>query len=703
MDPMPEPERPTERTQNARALSATGTGGDTQPWAGGSDKSAASREPAAVERIGRFEIRGVLGKGAFGLVYQAFDPGLRREVAIKVPYGSGMTPELLDRFLVEARAAATIHHPNVCPVYEVGTENGVPFIVMHFVPGKTLAAVMAERKKPFPTRDAAAVVRKLALGLAAAHAQRVIHRDLKPANVLFDDANREVLITDFGLARLAGEARMTADGDQLGTPAYMSPEQVRGEVDAVGPLSDVYALGVILYHLVTGVVPYRGGSPWETMGQVQMGEKKPPSAARPGIDRAVDALCLKAMAKNPEDRFASAKEFAAALSEYLRGAPAPAAERTSPKETSSSGPIPTLPSWVAQAWAETATDPVGRPAAHPHYPVPPEAVDDPVPEELPQRQPRPVAGRFPTRPVVVAACAVVLVVGVVVAIRAVSGGGSGKPDPTPAQPADPRGGGTGFGKVVGDPRGAAVKAGDVLAVSYATPPVEMRFRWIPPGTFKRGSDTAASDEKPVREITITKGFWMAETECTQAQWRALMTASPDPSNFKGPNRPVDSVSAKDADAFCNVLSTATGRRFRLPTEAEWEYACRAGTTTEYHFGDTVNTDLANFDGTYSTSRSPKGEYRRATTDAGYFPGNAWGLRDMHGNVWEWCEDGYDAEFYAKSGAYDPVCTTNQLLYRVLRGGAWYYDSGNSRSAYRYRFAPTTHVSSCGFRVCFRAD
>ncbi len=169
---------------------------------------AASRGPGdAPARVGRYEVCERLGAGAFGCVYRAFDPELNRDVAIKVPKADALTPESQVRFKTEALAAAAIHHPNVCPIHDVGTgDDGVPFLVMRYVAGGTLDGVLKARKKPYPVRDAAAVVRKIALGVAAAHAKGVLHRDLKPANVLWDEAAREVLVTDFGLARVSGAA-----------------------------------------------------------------------------------------------------------------------------------------------------------------------------------------------------------------------------------------------------------------------------------------------------------------------------------------------------------------------------------------------------------------------------------------------------------------------------------------------------------------
>lgn len=284
----------------------------------GSDPGApATLPPGTPGKIGRFEIRALLGEGAFGRVYRGHDGELRREVAIKVPHTAALTDEFRERFLREARAIAAIHHPNVCPVYEVGTDGALPYIVMRFVAGTTLANIVDNLKTPMPPRNAAMILRKLALGMAAAHAQGVTHRDLKPANVLYDTANREVLITDFGLARMGGEINLTARDSFLGTPAYTSPEQANRQMHEVGPLSDVYSLGVILYEMLTGDVPFNG-SVMEVAIAHCIALPDPPSKRRAGIDPELDAIVLKAMSKKPADRYPSARALADALTDYLR-------------------------------------------------------------------------------------------------------------------------------------------------------------------------------------------------------------------------------------------------------------------------------------------------------------------------------------------------------------------------------------------------
>ena len=267
--------------------------------------------------FGRYRLLKLLGRGGMGAVYLAHDTQLDRQVALKVPHLEAGGERVLERFYREARAAATILHPNICPLHDVGEINGIPYLTMAYVEGKSLGDFAAAR--PLTPRQSALLVRKLALGLEEAHRKGVVHRDLKPSNVMLDKRG-EPIIMDFGLARLArkGDPRLTQQGATLGTPAYMPPEQVSGNIDAMGPPCDVYSLGVILYELLAGRLPF-GGDVMAMLAQVLMDEPPPPSSLRPGLDPDLEAICLKAMAKKPEDRYASMSDFAAALTDHLRG------------------------------------------------------------------------------------------------------------------------------------------------------------------------------------------------------------------------------------------------------------------------------------------------------------------------------------------------------------------------------------------------
>jgi serine/threonine protein kinase len=266
--------------------------------------------------FGRYRLLKLLGKGGMGRVYLAHDKTLDRSVALKIPHLAG-GPTVLTRFYTEARAAAALHHPNICSIHEVGQVEDLPYLTMAFIEGKLLGELA--RLRPLQPRQSVTLVRKLALALDEAHKLGIIHRDLKPANIMIDRRG-EPVIMDFGLARRArpGDARVTQEGSTMGTPAYMPPEQVQGELDVMGPRSDVYSLGVILYELLTGRLPF-SGDVMAILAQVLLEEPPPPSRFRPGLDPQLETICLKAMAKKINERHSSMAELAAALLHVLRG------------------------------------------------------------------------------------------------------------------------------------------------------------------------------------------------------------------------------------------------------------------------------------------------------------------------------------------------------------------------------------------------
>jgi hypothetical protein len=276
------------------------------------------------ERLGRYRILHELGRGAMGTVYLAHDCQLERRVALKVPqFTAADGPEIRQRFLSEARAAATIEHPNVCPVYDVGEIDGTPYLTMAYLQGQSLAQVLGAGT--LPEQQAVRLVRQLAMALQAAHERGIVHRDLKPSNIMINPQGDPVIL-DFGLARRLRHdgARLTQHGQPLGTPAYMSPEQVAGAVHAMGPACDIYALGVILYQLLTGRLPFEG-SVTEVLTRIMAEPPAPPAKHRPGLDPRLGAICLKALSKEIIDRYASMRDFGAALTDFLRGDPPPAA------------------------------------------------------------------------------------------------------------------------------------------------------------------------------------------------------------------------------------------------------------------------------------------------------------------------------------------------------------------------------------------
>jgi hypothetical protein len=281
--------------------------------------TAAWSPPAGQRKLGKFDLLDAVGFGAFGTVFKARDPELDRIVAINVPRsGSLATGEDLNRFLREARSVANLRHPSIVPVYEVGQSDSIPYLVSEFVHGMTLADLLTARR---PTFDKAArLIAEIAEALQYAHEQGVIHRDVKPSNILLDSDEHPHLM-DFGLAkRDAGELTMTLDGQVLGTPAYMSPEQAAGDAHRVDGRSDVYSLGVMLYQLLTGALPFKGNTR-ALLHQVQHDEAPRPRAVARDVPRALETICLMAMARAPERRYATAQALADDLHRYLAGEP----------------------------------------------------------------------------------------------------------------------------------------------------------------------------------------------------------------------------------------------------------------------------------------------------------------------------------------------------------------------------------------------
>jgi serine/threonine protein kinase len=276
------------------------------------DSSLPTPLPSSGLFAGRYLIVKELGRGGMGVVSQARDTRLPRDVAIKVPLRF-LDPGSLRRFFKEAEAAAKLDHPHICRILDLGEADGVPYIVLAFVPGQTLAELVDHR--PVAAIRAAKIIRSVARTIQFAHDRGIIHRDLKPANLMIGP-HGELIVMDFGLARLEGDERKTLTGQILGTLPYMSPEQVQGQAADMGKGCDIYSLGVIFYELLTGRLPFRGAA-WELPQQIIQVAPVAPSQIIPEIDAELDAIVLKAMAKEIRDRFASMDEFARAIAAYL--------------------------------------------------------------------------------------------------------------------------------------------------------------------------------------------------------------------------------------------------------------------------------------------------------------------------------------------------------------------------------------------------
>jgi tetratricopeptide (TPR) repeat protein len=316
-----------EHTSHAHAARGHGTPASQESKVSQQTTITEAQPPALPlpEQFGRYRLLRKLGQGGMGTVYLAHDSKLDRRVALKIPrFTAEDGPEGLERFHREARAAATIDHPNICPVHDVDAIGGIHYLAMAYIEGKSLAELV-RGGQPLPHRQAAKLVHRLALALQEAHSRHVIHRDLKPSNIMIN-ARGEPVVMDFGLARrvLPGDIRLTQSGSVLGTAAYMSPEQARGDVKGIGPGCDIYSLGVVLYELLTGRLPFQGPMV-AVLAQILTEPPEPPSKIRPDLDPVLEAICLKAMAKKVEDRYPSMQALATALAEYLSRSTSPQA------------------------------------------------------------------------------------------------------------------------------------------------------------------------------------------------------------------------------------------------------------------------------------------------------------------------------------------------------------------------------------------
>lgn len=282
------------------------------------DEDGHTAEAPTLRKIGRFELISRLGIGGFGTVWKARDTELDRAVAIKIPRRGKLTPEELESFIREARMAAQLRHANIVSVHEVGRESDTLFIVSDLVRGVSLSDWLSGETPSF--KAIANIVATIAEALNHAHQEKIIHRDIKPSNILIDESGKPILV-DFGLAkRLRGEITMTVDGQILGTPAYMSPEQAGGNSRWIDSRTDIYSLGVVLFRMLTGELPFRGNSQMQIHNRLTKDPPDPRTLNR-FIPLDLSTICLKCMEQDPNRRYATAKELADELQRFIRNEP----------------------------------------------------------------------------------------------------------------------------------------------------------------------------------------------------------------------------------------------------------------------------------------------------------------------------------------------------------------------------------------------
>ena len=458
----------------------------------------------AGQTLGQYRIIEQIGQGGMATVYKAYQPSLDRYVAIKIlpPYFAH-EPGFSARFTREAKAVAKLNHPNILPIYDFGQERELSFIVMKYVATGTLRGILGE---PLPLEATVDVVRQMAAALDHAHRRGILHRDVKPSNVLLDEGHW-VLLTDFGLAKMVeGSAVLTASGVGVGTPAYMSPEQGRGEqVDA---RTDIYALGVMLYEMATGRVPFQAETPMAVVIKHITDPLPLPRSINPDLPESVERVILKALAKDRDDRFASATEMADVLCAALSSIPETVCEET---EVAPAVPPPTPP---AQPSAAPPAAPPAAPEAAPPAPALRAQVPTPARKKVPWWVIGPIAGVL-----------LLAVVAIVIASLGWLGGARGTPTAAVLPP------GTSTDEVIARTTASSTGA----PTRTAAPPTETPTR----APTRRPTNTLRPPPSPSTRVPPTATYTRVPAAATFT--RVLSTATRKPTDTPQPPTPTATV------------------------------------------------------------------------------------------------------------------------------------------------------------------
>ncbi len=576
-----------------------------------------------------YKIEYPLGRGGFGITYQALHINLEEKVAIKEFYPDYVLRNIsnnelmvaktkeeifqknVEKFKREGRILAKLRNPNIVQVRDLFEANNTIYLVMELLEGHSLRDELDEQNKGYFTVERAKnIVESLVNALDTIHQAGIYHLDIKPDNIMVTSQGRIVLI-DFGSAKQAATGTSRSTGSF--TEDYAPPE-VMSRRDNVGAESDIFELGMMFYELLTGKRPPKA----EDRLRQQFLDGEPPWKAE-RVPSPWKELIEQAVELKKENRPKSVKE------------------------------------WWKQANNQVKVDNKQNPfvleSKSPPISSKVEVISNPKPI-LPKS-----ADKFEFETV--------------------------KVDIT--------------GKIIKRIKGKANQCIEDLGNGIKLEMVE-----IPVDTFLMGSPNSETnrndDEGPQHQVNL-KSFYLGKYQITQEQFQVI--TGKNPSNFKGSNKlPVEQVTWYDTVEFCKQLSAKTGKNYRLPSEAEWEYACRAGTTTPFAFGQTITPDIVNYNGNYPYGQAIKGQYRAKTTLVGSLGiANAFGLYDMHGNLWEWCQDEWHKSYNGApidGNAWDDK--HDNKTYHVLRGGSWTSFSNKCRSALRRAYAPINKFNFLGFRV-----
>jgi formylglycine-generating enzyme required for sulfatase activity/serine/threonine protein kinase len=614
---------------------------------------------------GQYRIVKKLGEGGMGIVYLAEDMELAdRSVAIKVlPPVLSKNTRAVENLRREALTAINLNHPNIIRLYGFHSDEEIKFLVMEYIEGRTLEEMLTERPNHrLGFDECVRIVEQVAAALDYAHNQNppVVHRDLKPSNIMID-ARGGVKVLDFGIAREMKDSYTRVTGQQTsGTLPYMSPEQLRGK--GADPAMDIYALGAVCYECLSGRTPFHTGD----LGY-QIIHEPPPALG--DVPSHVNEALQAALAKEPQDRPTSAGRLVAAMKGGLGGkAPSP------PRRESARIP--------------DAAKPPQKIVASP-----------PVVKRAGKRSKRKVL-------LLLLLLAGLVAVGVVFRYEVICAVEGTYPVPRHAWLASDAQ--LDYAQLMGLPITRTVDLGQS---------VSMEFVLIPPGDFQMGSagsdEQANADERPQRSIMMSGPLYLGVYEVTQAQWQRVMGTTlreqQAHASFgagargRGPHYPMYFVDWRGAMEFCRMLGERLGKQVRLPTETEWEYACRAGSSTDYFFevGESAWDEL----GRYAWYAGNSG-YR--AHPVGQKKPNPWGLYDIYGNVAEWCDTWYGPYYvglldYPSDKGGTGLFTGNPFAeqagqYRVARGGYHHTYPEDCRSARRGHAEPAQNGPGIGFRV-----
>jgi serine/threonine protein kinase len=613
-----------------------------------------------------YVIEKLIGEGGMARVYLALHKALNRKVAIKVMNRQhGADSDFNDRFLREARIVANLTHPNIVTIHDVGEHDGYNYLVMELLPsGETLSDKI---KAGVDSQYALSIVRQVATALKAAHEKNIVHRDIKPDNIMFRE-DGSVVLMDFGVARSVDSAavQVTQAGTIIGTPQYISPEQAEGK--PIGTYSDIYSLGIVFYEMLTGKVPYTADTPIALVFK----HVSSPIPVLFGNNTIYQPLLDRMMAKTREERYSNCDQIITDIDSIEAGKPLALATDTSSATDANR----------AREAAENLTladiDSIGTGEsefAATEILYPPDSVE---------------AGTDKIQPTEILSTAAIDKMK-----KAAPKAKIRKTHPV----SRPKTSATKSRSLLWITLGLLISSGLYLFVDVDMGKLKTlvgldpgpvysrvgRLIAIPDGSFKIGNISGDLAENPEKTVRIN-GFKLGETEVTQKQWRLVM--GHDTSHFKGCNDcPVDSVSWNDVQEFLKKLNEQTGLSFRLPSEAEWEYACRSAGKDEKYCGGNNESKLAWY-GENSEEKTHPVAQKQA---------NGLGLYDMSGNVWEWTQDCWQNS-YTVASSDDQAWEQDTCTQRVLRGGSWIGVAGSLSSTDRFRSPAANSSQNFGFRV-----